>query len=168
MVTVRLFASTGDFAETFADANGDRLYEMLVAALQTAVDSKTFMQTLREKSLEFSAANTMFVGDVTFTPYPYAVVPNGPQDDHKDVTKGQFAGIIISAVFITVVLVLAVWYYVVVGVQGKPLDTAANAADVEREVKRTSSEVAMQINPQRTDEHSVAVTYNKELELAEV
>ncbi len=157
----RITSSTGDFADTLNDANGDALYDKIVTLLETAVNSDDFSKTVREKSAEFGAVSTLFVGNVNFTASPYSD-PNGVEDDDtQDLTKGEYAGIIVAAIVIAVVSVLLVWWCLCK--RGSHQNTAIGP---DKAVTTTAAGVQYHHTPQ--DKGLAVVVTNKDLNVAEV
>ncbi len=112
--TAQLTASTGDFAETVDDLNGDQLFAMLTALLQTAVHNSTFLDILHDMAVDFEATSILFVTNANLTSSTtYAVVEKENDDDEKDaaaLTSRQLAGVIIGAIVGFLLISAIVWY----------------------------------------------------------
>ncbi len=110
---VRLTASTGDFADTFGDANGDALFLKLVILLEMAVATQDFIGTLRNTSIEFDATQLFAVQMVNLTTVSdYSVIVANQNDDDKtdQLSDGAFAGIVIGVVVAAALILAALWY----------------------------------------------------------
>ncbi len=101
---VSVTATTENFPDTQGDPTGEALFAKLTGLLTQAIESKAFIQTVREKSVEFNATITQYVGEVNFTAAETFTVEDNTsvnEDEKKDkggLSTGAIIGIVLGAV----------------------------------------------------------------------
>lgn len=122
VVSVNVLASTRDF-EDAANQNGTFLFQKLTTALDEAVATNEFTQTVRETSEEVGAVATLFVGHVNLTrtetfedvtpEVEDPVDENHHEDESDDFSRGDFAGVVIGIIVSFMVLIFCCYYFLV-------------------------------------------------------